>query len=332
MSQGPEPLSVAPPATFQIQTATRASAVAVIEIQSDTLDAWLAAAGLQPVAAGRVQLCNLWNIDRGLVARWSASCLHLMPHGGRAILEDLGAKLVALGAAEVSASHAAASFPEGDDEVERRMLQALARAASPRAVDLLLDQPDLWRRAGLESRSDTPRDAALRRLITPALVAAWGRPNIGKSTLVNALAQRDVAIVADMPGTTRDHVGVSLELDGLALRYVDTPGVTGGTKSEPLGALAARAHDLARIAVQSSDLVLHCGDAEHPPPPLPAGLTNQSTLRVALRSDMGRAEWPHDLSVCATTGQGLAELAVRIRQCLVPDAGLRDPSPWKFWV
>ncbi len=346
MTRGPEFVPPIPHATFQLQSPARASAVAVIEIQSDALDDWLAAAKLQPLAVARVQLRNLWDIDRGLLARWSPTCLHLMPHGGRAILEELRAKLLALGTLELS--NTPAPFPEAADEIERRMLQALARAASPRAVNLLLDQPDRWRRAEISGESappDTPRDAILRRLLSPPLVAAWGRPNIGKSSLINALAQRDVAIVADFPGTTRDHVGVSLELDGLALRYIDTPGFpdpacssTGfqpvkpaNITTAPPNDLDARALHLARAAVLSADLILHCGDAQHSPPPLPGGTSSQLILRIALRSDLGRADWPHDLSVCATTGEGLTELVMRIRQCLAPDAAISDPAPWKFW-
>lgn len=346
MTCGPEFAGAVPRATFQLQSAARASAVAIIEIECDALDHWLTATGLQPLAVGRVRLCDLWGIDRGLLARWSPACLHLMPHGGRAILDELRAKLLAFGSLELS--KAPAPFPEAVDEIERRMLQALARAASPRAVDLLLAQPDRWRRAGISGHTvpaDTPRDAVLRRLLSPPLVAAWGRPNIGKSSLINALAQRDVAIVADMPGTTRDHVGVSLELDGLALRYIDTPGVPdpacSGTEFQPVqpamstttpsNDLDTRALHLARVAVQSANIILHCGDALRPPPPLPETSTNQLVLRVALRTDLGRANWRHDLSVCTTTGEGLKELALRVRQCLVPDAALRDPAPWKFW-
>ncbi len=51
------------------------------------------------------------------------------------------------------------------------------------------------------------RDRVLRRLIDPPLVVAIGPPNIGKSSLLNALAGRSVALVADEAGTTRDHVG-----------------------------------------------------------------------------------------------------------------------------
>ena len=56
-------------------------------------------------------------------------------------------------------------------------------------------------------------------------VAVIGPPNAGKSSLVNALAQRDVAIVSDMPGTTRDVLEVRLNLKGYPVILSDTAGL-----------------------------------------------------------------------------------------------------------
>lgn len=56
-------------------------------------------------------------------------------------------------------------------------------------------------------------------------VAVLGAPNVGKSSLVNSLAQRDVAIVSDMPGTTRDVIEVKLDLGGYAVVLADTAGL-----------------------------------------------------------------------------------------------------------
>src|SRR3712207_8837700 len=56
-------------------------------------------------------------------------------------------------------------------------------------------------------------------------VVLAGAPNAGKSTLLNALARRDVAIVSDIPGTTRDAIEVRCDLGGLPVTFVDTAGL-----------------------------------------------------------------------------------------------------------
>ena len=60
-----------------------------------------------------------------------------------------------------------------------------------------------------------------------ARVALVGAPNVGKSSLLNTLAQRPAAIVSDVPGTTRDIVEVAMNVGGYAVRVADTAGVRG---------------------------------------------------------------------------------------------------------
>ena len=63
---------------------------------------------------------------------------------------------------------------------------------------------------------------ALKRGIPVAIV---GRPNAGKSSLLNALLGDDRAIVSDIPGTTRDTIEETLTLDGITFRFIDTAGL-----------------------------------------------------------------------------------------------------------
>ena len=67
--------------------------------------------------------------------------------------------------------------------------------------------------------------AAARRVRDGFVVVIAGRPNVGKSSLVNALAGRDVAITSAIPGTTRDLIEVSLDLNGFPVTLVDTAGI-----------------------------------------------------------------------------------------------------------
>lgn len=300
------------------------------------LDALLHRLGVGRVGVGEVALRRIADVDTGLVARWSPTRADLFPHAGAAVRRRLARALADLGCPLADRPDPLALFPEAGSEIEARMLAALALDPSPRATDLLLDQPRRWRgfdpdRAGEDDLA--PR--SLDRLLRPPLVVALGRPNIGKSSLANALAGRDAALVADLPGTTRDHVGLSLTLDGLTLRYLDTPGLHPDADPDPLTAHAARA---ALELGANADLLLDCRDAATPDDgaPLPPGFDRPGdtpVLTVLLRAD--RAQRPAGttgwLATSATTRQGLADLAIGVRRALVPDDALSDPRPWRFW-
>lgn len=321
-------------ATWRLATPPVGGAIAVIEVRGDVSGA-LARLGIAPVGRGEIRLRDLAGIDAGVVARWDESMAHLMPHAGPAVLAALADALDRAGVAHAGAIPARAAYPEGADVYEALMLDALARAHSPLGVDLLLDQPRRWRAAGAPDPGGVPDDArsrALRRLIEPPLVVAIGAPNIGKSTLVNALAGRGVSLVADEPGTTRDYVGVMLDIGGLVVRYADTPGLRalGGP-----GSPAAAADELERAAASMAvelaaraDLVLACHDATSEPVPVPAGVP---VLRVRLRDDLGPGAHAADASVSVLRGRGLEGLVGAIVERLIPAAWRSDPSPWRFW-
>jgi tRNA modification GTPase len=324
-------------ATWEIQTPGTPGALAVVQVRAGGaeggIDGVLGRLGVRPVPEGKVGLRDLLGIDQGVVARWAGGSAWLMPHGGVAVLRALAGELEKHGIERAERPDPRAVYPEAADEVEAQMLAALARAASPLAVDLLLDQPRRWREHDLRgeagqgetngTRRREDRGTALNRLIDPPLVVAVGPPNVGKSSLVNALAGRSVSVVADQPGTTRDHVGVMIDMAGLVVRYMDTPGL--GRRAD---AIEVEAEELARRIAASADLVLSCGDAGAEPPAVSSGAP---TLRAALRSDLGRATWPHDAAVSARTGAGMTDLVALVREALVPAAALADPRPWRFW-
>ena len=99
-------------------------------------------------------------------------------------------------------------FPEEEIEPEDRRMQAARLDALLTATQALLEVA----RQGL----------VLREGLTVALV---GRPNVGKSSLLNRLAGEDLAIVTPIPGTTRDHVRATIELQGVAIHLIDTAGL-----------------------------------------------------------------------------------------------------------
>ncbi len=86
-------------------------------------------------------------------------------------------------------------------------------------------------------------------------VVIGGRPNAGKSTLLNALVGRDRAIVSDVPGTTRDEIEAEAEIRGLRFRFVDTAGLR-----DAADALEAEGVRRARQSIETSDVLLYVYD------------------------------------------------------------------------
>jgi len=89
------------------------------------------------------------------------------------------------------------------------------------------------------------------------VVAIVGRPNVGKSTLFNRLVGERLAIVEDIPGTTRDRVYGTAEWNGRRFTVVDT----GGLELEPGTDIEARVQDQARVAIEEADVILFVVDA-----------------------------------------------------------------------
>lgn len=280
-------------------------AIAVIEVTGD-VDSALTACGIQGVAVGQVVLRDLFGVDKGLIARYTPWCAHVMPHGGAAVVRGVVTGLERAGIQPKVEAQAA--YPESRSPAEARALSVLAHAASPRAVDAILSRIDTW---------DGDAEQRLRHLLTPPLVVAVGRPNIGKSSLVNALAKRCVSIVADEPGTTRDHVGVRLDLGGLVVHYVDTPGL----REDAEDPLEAHAQRIAVEVAGRADLLLVCRDAATDFPLLPPEVSSRLTLLVGLRADLGTCAGP-GVWVSARDGRNLEGLVTHVQAGLVP--GLVD--------
>jgi GTP-binding protein len=93
--------------------------------------------------------------------------------------------------------------------------------------------------------------------VTPSIVALVGRPNVGKSTLFNRLIGQQLAVVEDLPGTTRDRIYGEVEWSGRVFTLVDT----GGIEGDPDTDLARLIRGQAKIAVDEADLIVFLVDA-----------------------------------------------------------------------
>jgi tRNA modification GTPase len=137
-------------------------------------------------------------------------------------------------------------------------------------------------------------------------VAILGRPNAGKSSLLNAIARRDVAIVTDEAGTTRDVLEVALDLSGYPVLLFDTAGLR-----EAVSPAEREGVRRAKAAGESADLILwleDCSQGGEAPPELGAPV-----WRVSTKVDLAHGG-EHDLAVSAKTGEGLAGLVQRLER------------------
>jgi len=124
------------------------------------------------------------------------------------------------------------------------------------------------------------RDATAADLPRAVLV---GRPNIGKSSLFNALTERAAALVADEVGTTRDWIGARLEDAGIACLLVDLAGID---QSARAGTVSAAAEAVARAEIGRADVLVVCHDATDAGsrPSVPGGIPTISVLTRADRA------------------------------------------------
>ncbi len=212
------------------------------------------------------------------------------------------------GRMDLAAVEGLADLVAAETEAQRR--QALAQAEG-----VLGARVTLWRQRILEARAlaeasldfadedDVAADAleqgravaaALRHELADALarsaggerlrdgfrVVVLGPPNAGKSSLVNALARREVAIVTEEPGTTRDLIEVHLDLDGWPVTITDTAGLR-----EAAGVVEQEGIRRARARAEDADLVLWLSPADDPQEP-PADLAMKPLLHVRTKADL----------------------------------------------
>jgi tRNA modification GTPase len=228
----------------------------------------------------------------------------------RARLEHLRAQLVV-----------AVDFP--DDEVECLDPHTLAQTAAQVRADIdhllsAVERTRAWREG--------------------ALVVLAGRVNAGKSSLMNGLLGRNRAIVTAQPGTTRDYLEESVNLDGLVVRLVDTAGMRSTDD-----AVEAAGLQMGRELMNRADLVLLLADAADADETadgetltIARELSPERTLVVLTKRDLPGFDPAREqefadlgfetLAVSSTTGQGMETLCARIRERVLGSAGQPDPD------
>ena len=196
-------------------------------------------------------------------------------------------------------------------------------------IDFLADPALSARVEALRARFDAVTQAARQgRVLRDGLtVVIAGRPNAGKSSLLNALAGHEAAIVTDLPGTTRDVVREQLDLDGLPLQVLDTAGLRVAGEG-PADVVEAEGIRRTRAEIARADRVLFVVDAATDPAAT-AYTAERATLPEGVpvtlvfnKVDLATAEGvvvpgvDAQLRLSARTGEGLAALRAHLQAAI----------------
>ena len=143
-------------------------------------------------------------------------------------------------------------------------------------------------------------------------VAIVGEPNVGKSTLLNALIEDDRAIVSDIAGTTRDTIEATTTIEGIRYRFIDTAGIrTTEDRLEQLGI------DRSCRAIENANIILHIASAENPIFAPITVASNQHYIRVINKIDTVISNVdldPAAIQISAKENLGIESLRSTIRQ------------------
>ncbi|MDA3934240.1 MAG: tRNA uridine-5-carboxymethylaminomethyl(34) synthesis GTPase MnmE [Gammaproteobacteria bacterium] len=165
-----------------------------------------------------------------------------------------------------------------------------------------------------------------QRVLQGARLAILGPPNAGKSSLLNALLQRDAAIVTELPGTTRDVLRERLEINGIGLEIIDTAGLRDSVDPVEIEGMR-RAHQV----LAGADLLLWVQDlrelaSAHQTPPVSdcklVLVANKQDLASAAQIQYAREQ--DQIPISAKTAFGLAELEQAILSALDLDNTAND--------
>ncbi len=215
--------------------------------------------------------------------------------------------------AVVDALVALRAYVEGAMDFPDEEIDLLADAEAATRLSRILDELK-----GVQSAA--VQGCLLREGIS---VVIAGRPNVGKSSLLNLLSGRDAAIVTAVPGTTRDVLRVYVHLDGLPLHVIDTAGLR-ATEDE------VERHGISRAKgeIRGADVVLAMVDDEEPGDSASEEIfseVDEGPARIILRNKIdlsgsapGVSEGRHgpEIRMSAKTGAGLSELKDTLKACV----------------
>lgn len=274
-----------------------------------------------------------------VICRIDQNTLEIHCHGGAAAVSRILADLEQLGCRQQSAWQALA---EEAEELELELQSVLSQCQTLQTARWVIRQSDGRLAEAVRPFAGSPTDAGDESLETaqdeldqllrysqfglhltqPWKVVVAGRPNVGKSSLINALVGFQRSIVLDQPGTTRDVLTAHTVLDGWPIELIDTAGIH--ESDEPIEVEGIKR---AQSLLSESDAILLVLDRSQPLRPeddrLMADIPPEKKLLVANKCDLESA-WNHEtfeqtIPVSAQNASGLDRLTTRLLEQLLPD-------------
>jgi len=246
-------------------------------------------------------------------------------HGGTAVVERILRALEAGGAARADGAALLERGVETGhlDRIRAEAWGLLPRAATELAARVLRDQAQGALSAAV-AKISAPRDAERLlataplglALASPRRVVLAGSPNVGKSTLFNALLREDRALVSPIPGTTRDPVRETIAIEQVPVELIDTAGV-----EAPRDLLEQLSIERTQASLRDADLILFLFDAEAgaqgPELRLLETLSSRRVILLVNKIDAGsKKPLLEALPISAKTGQGLDAVRRKILHAL----------------
>ena len=345
--------------TVSLLTPPGRSAVAVVAIngpQAETsVDQFFQPANKRPLSQQPINRIayGYWGSSAGedlIVCRRKPNVIEVHCHGGSASIAEILDNLTSVGCQQTDWPNWLAG--QGEDPLACQAQIALAKTTTLRTAKILLDQHQGALKQEITFiqqllNDGNPEQAQCRiqallqhtdlgqHLTQPWRVVIAGQPNVGKSSLINALVGYGRAIVFDQPGTTRDVVTAATAIEGWPVQLSDTAGLHSTDDEIERAGIA-----LAQQQLAEADLVLWVFEAQHVSQATPsieqlchaqcrtAGvqIETKKVLHVVNKIDLLNTadELPPDtLAVSAQQGTGLDDLLATIARVLIPN----PPAP-----
>jgi tRNA modification GTPase len=333
---------------FSVLTPTGRGAVAVVAVAGPAavtaIEPFFRAKNRQPLSEQKIARIVYGNWQTHgedlVVCRRDAERVEIHCHGGSLAVATISADLTAAGCREISWQDWLSRNEVCPLRVESQI--ALSQAASTRVALILLDQfhgalrNELTELVQLLRANSSDARKRIERLLSTAelglhLTRPWqvviaGRPNVGKSSLINALVGYRRAIVFDQPGTTRDVVTASTVIDGWPVSLSDTAGLHHANDELEVAGI-----ELAKERLVNADLVIWVLDASQMPGDSLHAEMERQISELGLQAPakrllvLNKIDRVSDLVIpggaiatSATYGTGIEELLAAISGALVP--------------